>query len=257
MISANQIRHETRSLLTFGDYEQALELAEQGVHAYSEDGHLWELHGIALGCRQRTLEAMASLERASTLVPLSSEGQLALAACYLRTHHLQSAECIYDFLVTRDDLPAPLMGDLAWGLDRVGKPEMALAVCQAAVRRVPDCHSAWFAMAQYLTKLGHPLEEIATAVRRAFELAPQRTLYRVDHALLLARCGRHEEAHRLLCEVDVAELTEVHCPPRLFSMLNLFRSMGDTSRANALAARILPAQPAGESDSAAGAAGGE
>jgi tetratricopeptide (TPR) repeat protein len=225
-------------MLEAGDFDEAFGLAEGGLRFYPDDGRLWEMRGIALGCRREIREAMTSLETASTLVPLTISGQMVLAACYFRTGNLESAECIYEYLATRTDIPIKLLPDLARGLDQVGKPELALQACRVAVGRVPECDSAWFAMAFFMTKLDYPVEQVVEVVRRAFDLSPTHVLYRVDLALLLARCGRQEEAHRLLAVVDLSELLHIHCPPRLAGLLALFQQMNDESRAAACQSRL-------------------
>ena len=177
------------------------------------------MRGIALGCTCMVRDAIFSLETASTLVPLSILGQIALAACYVRTHNLISAECIYEFLATRDDVPIHLLADVAKGLDQVDRPDLALDVCRVASERAPDCDSALFAMAHYMTQLGRPAESILAVVRQAFELRPDQPLYRIDLALLLANSGRLKEAYHLLTEVELDGLLQLHCPPRLLGML--------------------------------------
>jgi tetratricopeptide (TPR) repeat protein len=239
MMTAKQFGESTQSLLRAGDYEEALGVAERGLEHYPEDGRLWEMRGIALGCRSELKEAMAALETASALVPLSAPGQLSLAVCYVRTQNLESAECIYQFLATKDDFPTEAVTHLAWGLDRVGKRELALEVCRAAVQREPDCEGALFAMAHYMTKLDYPAEEITPILRRAFELRPDELMYRVDLALLLVLCARHEEAYELLTAVDLAELLQVHCPPRLVGLIAFFREMDDEHRASACESRVM------------------
>jgi tetratricopeptide (TPR) repeat protein len=239
MESAKQFGESARSLLMAGDYEEALEVAGSGLEHYPDDGRLWEMRGIALGCRRDVTGAMAALETASTLVPLSAPGQLSLAVCYVRTQNVESAKCIYEFLATRGDFPTELVADLAWGLDRVGEPKLALEVCRTAVQRQPGCDGALAAMAHYMTKLDYPVEEVTAVVRRAFELRPDAAVYRVDLALLLVRCGRQEEAYQLLTAVDLAELLQVHCPPRLVGLIALFRQMDDEHRASTCESRVM------------------
>jgi Flp pilus assembly protein TadD len=238
MESAMKFHESTRSFLEAGDFDEALEHAGRGLELYPDDGRLWEMRGIALGCRRETDEAMRSLETASTLVPLSAVGQMALAACYLRTQNRESAKCIYEYLATMDDLSTEILAELATGLDYVGRTELALDVCQALVCRVPNCDMAWFMMAGHMTKLDRPAEQIMAAMRRAFELRPGHALYRVDLALLLARCGRRKEAYQLVTAVELPELLDVRCPPRLAGLITMFRTMNDERRASVCQLRI-------------------
>jgi tetratricopeptide (TPR) repeat protein len=238
MQTGTQFCDDAFALLEAGDFDEAVGLAECGLRSYPDEGRLWELRGIAQGCRLCVREALGSLERASLLVPLSPFGQIALAGCYVQCNHLRSAGCIYAFLVTRDDLPPSLLADLAEGFDHAGQPEWALEVCRAAVRRVPDCHPALFAIAHYLSKLDHPADEIVPVLQRAFDLCPDEVLYRVDLALLLARCGQVHEAYLLLVDADLEELLKLHCPPRLNELTQVFRQQGDQMRARACEARL-------------------
>jgi tetratricopeptide (TPR) repeat protein len=233
MEMVKQYCESIQSFLEAGEYEKALGHAEDGLYLYPDDGRLWEMHGIALGCRRKIHEAMESLETASMLVPLSVFGQMTLAACYFRTHNLDTAKCIYEYLATREDLPAEILAELAKGLDQVGRTELAVEVCQTMVHRESECDSAWFAMACYMTKLDYPAETIVANARHAFDLRPSQVLYRVDLALLLAQHGRHEEAYHLLTEVDVTELLGIPCPPRLIGLIAVFQKMDDENRVSA------------------------
>lgn len=238
MPTGTQFCDDTFALLQAGDFDEALGLAECGLRSFPDEGRLWELRGIAQGCRLCAGDALASLERASATVPLSVFGQIALAGSYVRCHNLRSAECIYAFLATRDDLPPRLLADLAEGFEHVGQPEWALEVCRAAVRRAPDCHPALFALAHYLSELDYPAASIVPVMQRAFELCPHEVLYRADLALLLARCGQADEAYLLLIDVELGDLLELHCPPRLNELAGFFRRRKDEARARACEARI-------------------
>ncbi len=226
------------ALLQAGDYDQAVGLADRSLRVFPREGRLWELRGIAQGCRLCAREALTSLERAATLVPLSTYGQIALAGCYVRINQLRSASGLSDFLSSQNELPACLLADLAQGFDLVGQPEWALEVCRETVRRLPDCHPALFALAHYLSLLEYPPEEILPVIRQAFALCPREVLYRVDLALLLARCGRQADGYRLLIEVDPKELLELHCPPRLYQLAEWFQQEGDELRSQACLRRI-------------------
>lgn len=239
MKAARNLHQSAQDHLEAGDFENALRLAEAGLRLSPDDGRLWETRGIALGGQGDVTGAVSCLERAATAIPLSACGQVVLASCYLRTRNLQSAECIYEFLATRDDVPAHLMADIAEGLALLGRLELALDVCWAAYHRAPDCDSVLFAIAHYMTRLHRPVESVAAVMQQAFLLRPEKLLYRVDFALLLARCCRANEAYELLTDVDIAELLKVHCPPRLVGMARLFRGMGDDERAEACEARLL------------------
>lgn len=238
MRSDNPFCGGTFALLQAGDFEEAIRLADCGLRSFPEEGRLWELRGIAQGCRLCVREALASLDRASSMVPLSVFGQIALAGCFVRCNRLHSAQCLAHFLASRDEFPLRLLADLAQGFDRAGRPEWSLEVCRAAVRRVPDCHPAVFAIAHYLWILDYPVEAIVPVLQQAFELCPEKTLYRVDLALLSGRCGRAADAYQLLVDVDLRELLELHCPRRLNDLAWFFGQMGDEVRASACQARV-------------------
>ena len=233
MQSAQSICTETQSLLENREYEAAYATAEAGLQLYPEDGRLWETRGVALRYLGEVKQSMSSLEMATALIPLSPAGQLALASVYCRTGNVESAQCIYEHLTTRDDIPTVMLAELAFGLGEVGNLPAALRSCQEAVRRMPDCDQVWLAMAFFMARLEYSTEQISTVLAKALELCPNPMLYRVDFALLLARCDRTQKAYRLLCEVDIDELLTVRCPPRLDELVKLFREMGDDTRANA------------------------
>jgi tetratricopeptide (TPR) repeat protein len=238
MKTVEQYFDQTQQLLEAGDFERVLEIARAGLELDGDDGALWEAQGIALSCLRRFNEATASLETASTMIPLSTFGQIALAACYVDSHHQESAQCIYEFLATESEIPTHLLADVACGLDQVGRVDLALEVCRAATHREPACDAAFFAMAHYMRKLDYPPLQVAAMIGQTFDLRPDCVIYRIDLALHWSGVGWMDEAYDLLTGVDACQLCQIHCPCRLRWMTTFFDSMSDAEYARACATRL-------------------
>lgn len=238
MESHARVREEALLHLKNGEMDQAMRLAQSGLSQWPEDPRLLEIRGIGQAVAHQIDAATASLEEAALLGPLSFDGQLALAACYFTLNHLGSAACIVEHLASRPDVPGPLRAGLAVGLDRIGKPQRALEVAQSAILSTPHDEALWFFISRLMTKLDYPDEPILEAMRHAFELAPDRVFYRIDLAILLSHTGRLAEGYRLLIAVPLADLLEVHCPPRLLNLAVLFHQVGDVVRAVACQSRL-------------------
>ena len=187
-------------------------------------GRLWERLGILQHSRQRPNLALRSLETASLLVPLSHDGQMTLAGCYLAAGFPESARAIYRHLAAAIDLATTLLGDLAAGLGRVGEHELALAVCRDAAQRLPGQAAPLMGIARHLRRLRRPPATILPYLTRAFEADPTNTECRISLAWMLHACGRSADGAELLDNVAVAE---VECVPSLTFMHRVFEAVED------------------------------
>jgi len=201
-------------LLETGEAAEADALLAAALERAPENGLLWQLRGL-LDRRQGKLDdALRALETASMLVPLEPPALCALGDCYLACRKLDLARWIYQELADRPDCPTALLAPLASGLGSVGDFERALAVCQEMIRRDPARHEAHFGVAFYRRRLGQPVRDVLPAVRKAQELEPNSTLYRVTLATLLDHLGETEEAFELLRDIDPASIRCCRCLKR-------------------------------------------
>ena len=211
-----------------GRFPQAERLARAGLREFPEDGLLWQLLGMF---RQRAgdfVSASEALETASLLVPLDPSVRCALADCHARLGRAELARQLYRLLAGDGACPTALLPAVASGLGSVGEDATALDVCRELSRREPTRHEAFFGMAFYMRRLGHPVESLIPVVTHAHDLAPEIVTYRVFLASLLATTGKHQEAYELLRDVPPES---VRCSGCLRRMMAVFRLAGDDARA--------------------------
>ncbi len=210
-----------------GRFSQAETLARVGLREFPKDGHLWQLLGLF---RQRAGDfagASEALETASLLMPLAPSARCTLADCHARLGRVELARQFYRHLAGDDACPTALLPAVASGLGSVGEDATALDVCRELSRREPTRHEAFFGMAFYMRRLGHPVEALIPVVTRAHDLAPEIVTYRVLLASLLATTGEHQEAYELLRDVPSES---VQCAGCLRRMMAVFRLAGDDAR---------------------------
>ncbi|RUL83185.1 tetratricopeptide repeat protein [Tautonia sociabilis] len=228
MPDADHLTRRCLELLEEGHPEVAEALVSGALRSDPEDGTLQQLRGLLRRERGDLDAALADLEAASAVVPLNPAARCALADCYVAAEKPELARLLYRDLAEHPGCPTALLPPVAAGLGAVGEFSLALSTCRELARRDPTAHQAYFGIAFYLRRLGHPVEDVLDPVRRAFELAPGSTLYRVTLSALLDHVGRRREAIELMRDVDPAS---VGCSCCLHRVATLFRQAGDDTRA--------------------------
>lgn len=227
---ADSVTARCLELYRRGQSARAGDLARAALADDPEDGTLWQLDGLVRRDGGDFAGALASLETASLLVPLSPAARCGLAECYARLGRPELAGGLYRHLATDPTTPTGLLPAVASGLGSIRDDEAALAVCRTLSRREPGHHQALFATAFYMKRLGYPAEVIVPVVAAAHELAPAFAPYRVLLASLLAALGRADEAYDVSREVSP---DSTRCACCLAKMMTIFRAAGDDARADA------------------------
>jgi len=230
MESANDCCERARNLYRSGLFEQVLDLTAEAVGQYTDHPPLWHFRGLAHHARGEFAEAVAALETLTLLAPLSPSAQVALASSYLATGKPELARTMYSHLASTPGVPVHLLPQLAAGLDCLEEFQAALAVRREWAQRDPGCAAAFFAVAQSMARLTYPADSLLPFLWQAFQLAPDKILYRVDLALLFQRCGNREKAYRLLEAVPASAYRAICCPPRLQALIAVFSAAGDADR---------------------------
>jgi thioredoxin-like negative regulator of GroEL len=231
--STNVFCARVRDLYRNGQYEQVLALTGAAPDEYADHPQRWHFRGLAHHARGEFAEAATALETLTLLAPLTPAAQVALASSYLVLGKRELARTVYEYLATESDVPVPLLPQLAAGLDCLEEFDLALAVRRQWAEREPDCAPAFFALARSMARQNYPPETLLPVLWQAFQLAPDRILYRVDLALQFTRCGQAGRAYELLHEVPAAEFRAICCPPRLHGLVALFAEAGDMDRQQA------------------------
>lgn len=227
MSQARDLFHRSLEHFQRGRFSQAEALARAGLLQFPDEGHLWQLLGILHHQASDFARASEALETAALLVPLESAARWALADCQARLGRAELARQLYRHLAGDDACPTALLPAVASGLGSVGEDATALDVCHKLARREPTRHEAFFGMAFYMRRLGHPAASLIPVVTRAHDLAPEVVTYRVLLASLLAHTGEPQEAYELLRDVPPES---VRCTGCLRRMMAVFRLAGDDAR---------------------------
>lgn len=230
MESVNDCCERVKSLYQNGQFEQVLNLTAEAVEQHADHPQLWHFRGLAHHARGEFPQAVSALETLTLLVPLAPPTQLALASSYLVTGKPELARTMYRHLALSCVVPVSLLAQLAAGLDCLEEFELSLQVRREWAEREPSCATAFFALARSMARLGYPAEALLAVLWQAFQLAPDRILYRVDLALVYQRCGNAEKAYELLQAVPAAEFRAICCPPRLEGLMTVFTDAGDAER---------------------------
>ncbi|MEM7453205.1 MAG: tetratricopeptide repeat protein [Planctomycetota bacterium] len=84
-----------------GNSEDAIEIAEQALAQYRDDGRLYEMAGLAYFAAGRHSHAIERMEKARRKMGLSINAQLCLASCYWKTGVRHAALAIADRIKAR------------------------------------------------------------------------------------------------------------------------------------------------------------
>jgi len=221
-----------------GLHEAALELATLSLSEDGDQGQLWELTGLILTDRQLWREALSALETASSLVPLTFEGQCRLADCYAWEGRQELARDLYCSLVEQPGLSVESLLAAAAGLDRLGRPDMAVQVCRKAANSDMPTARTYYEMAYYMRRCGYPPHLVESMARQAVRLDPESVSYRVGLAAVLHQQGRIEEAYDLVSELTCSQLRRIQCPCCLERLLNVCERCEDDVRGKACQAQL-------------------
>ena len=226
--TTSEVLQSTRRMLEEGDCETAIAELDAALVDFPDEGQLWDRLGVALWDAGTAHESVDALEHATTLVPLSPEGQLVLALGY---EVLQKRELSTELLIrlaSRDPLPVRVLEQLARALGRAGEDSVALHVCQRAQRALPEAAAPLLGIAYYMARLGASSQQMLPALFSALHLDPENSAVRILLARRLHDCGLHEDAAEVLRLVDFSKCDCRNC---LQAMHEIFQSAGDVALA--------------------------
>lgn len=202
----------------------------------------------------RLEEGIDAFEQAVLLKPLSTESRVELAIAYGVIGHDRLSSDLLMIVALSSKCSTPSSLRIAYGLDLIGQPNLAVEVCRIAGRSTPDSAEIQHEMAAYLLKSGQPAKLAETLLCSAVSLEPANINYRISLASLLINLGRQREAIdcvRAVCSDQWGSVTCVCCLNRL---ANLFFDGGETELAKPCAARAavlqscMPTQRSNERD---------
>ena len=226
-----------------GKLEAAADYLDNVLKHSPQDAAALELKGVIYRATGRFEVALASLETARDIRPLSSTARLALADCYCVCGRPESARSIYQELSQLPDLPYGLLSDVAAGAARVGDFEIALDVCQNALRRDPASDQALYGVVFYMSKSGLPAEEILPLARQLMDQAPGVFLYRVAVVTLLECLDELVAGYLVIADATPAELRSLECACCVQRLMDLYGEFEDSARAEICRSRLADLPP--------------
>ncbi|MDG1512142.1 MAG: tetratricopeptide repeat protein [Mariniblastus sp.] len=201
-----------RSAYVSCNYPLATKLMEQALIETKSAASLLEIAGMMAYERGQYQEAIRLIEAAMFEVCLSISGQLTLANACLKVGNVATAETTLSFLVECvDRVPCAMLLDLTHNLVEIGRDDLAIEVCRAALSRHPGDDNAAFGVGFYIYRSGGSLEWAQMYMSRAVELNPLCSMYRVNLAIVHAELGQWAEAYFQTTQVQVSEVRNLSC----------------------------------------------
>lgn len=247
--SLDNVVEQCRALSEAGYVAAAATLAEIGLDGQPNNGRLWEYLAAGRYAERDFAGAVAALEAAALLKPLSIRAQAMLSDGYERQGFVESALCIARHLASSRDVPVELLPALAAQLCRFGDTYTAWRLCHWSVGRFPEEADAYYALVLVKQAMGQPTEALLPVIRRAMDLDSERTEFRLAVAILEQSIGRDDRAYDVASRIPTAELSGVRCRCRLVRLMQLYASFGDVERAAACRKQIVRLSPRDEEDS--------
>ena len=220
-----------------GNYVLAAKFAGYALAKNPDCFFAWDLLGHAALKTGRLEEGVDAFEQAALLKPLSTLSRIELAIAYgVMGRDGLSSDLLMMIALSGECSPASSLR-IAFGLDLVGQPKLAVEVCRIAGRKTPDSAEIQYRMAGYLLKTGQPANLAETLLCSAVSLEPANINYRIALASLLCRFGRQSEAMDCVRDACHEQLESVSCSCCLKLLANLFFDGGETDLAKLCAAR--------------------
>ena len=236
MSTAHDVIREAYEL---GDLEEALRLLKLHLRTHREDGRGWELAGLIHYARGRVAVAVSAIERASLLVPLSPAARVCLTHGYIRIGKADLARDLMANLLQDPGLTAPLLLQVATGLDAIRQPAMAMQAARKAMQLDGGLAQAYYDMGYYAARCGIPAEYTESLARRAIALDPDNVGYRIGLVSHLLRFDRSDDAYRIVCRLASPQIESIRCPNCLQRMIQVYRDAGDYRRVIVCQQRLL------------------
>lgn len=223
-------------LFKSGFTKPALDVIELALQETPNQGELWLLRATILHSEASWPEALDAIETAATLMPLTVGGELVLADCYSHFGKHELALVSYEHLLAQKTLPLDYYAGLYAGFKRAGKFELAMSACRKAIDISPENDEAYFGMAHCMSALAYSPRQITTLLRKALEIAPDKSQYRISLALQLSLTKRRGQAYQVLSKRDVSILETLTCNCMTRQLLELCIWAGDQERCSKLGA---------------------
>lgn len=201
------IQNSVLELLRRGEDKQAEAVLRAAIAEHLTEQRLYVQLGDLLASQKRWQEAYATYEQALASAPGDADLEFAAGTAATGAGKLERAEEHYQASMTKrpTDFRGPLY--LAQVQIKQEKLDQAAANLLLAAKLKPDAAIIWGSMAEIAYRQ-NKLTLAEQHARKARELEPRVTLWRLIEARALKREGKPEEALQLLVGLDEAALRE-------------------------------------------------
>jgi len=166
--------------------------------------------------------AQFALESALLLIPLSAASEVSLARCYIERDHGELAISILENVSRREGVGCDSLLKAAELFDRLDENRLAWSTARRAVQESPEDAKAWFHLSFYMGRLAIPFPHVEAAARRAIDLAPDNTEYRISLAAALSQFDRYSDAMHLVRHLIDGDLRDICCASCLRNLRSVF-----------------------------------
>ena len=213
------------NLLKESQFEDALILLGQLPSEVQNHPRLWELKGMAYYGLADVNKAMATLEAANTMVPLSLVSQCTLASCYIHSGFPMAASAIYTHLSKQPLLfrSQLLTANVVQGLIQCHLPDTAFGLCQAGLGHFPDCPR----LQDQAKVLERPPSSRFNSPSSGNPSTAGSLRCAIHDAKQAIRLGNLDNARSILRSIEPATL---RCVAILQRLARLFTQLGDDER---------------------------
>ncbi|WP_397568932.1 tetratricopeptide repeat protein [Schlesneria sp. T3-172] len=222
---------------------EAARLAGEAWAADTENGRLCEVAGLFERAAQNYFAGRRRLERAMLFVPLRPSTWCALADCYLQSGLYRDARDIYASVANGPEVPADILRYCASRLDSLNESPRALEVARRVVAMQSDHAQSVYEFGYYLARSGATASLVMSVMKRAISLAPEKAIYRLGLAKIVAETGDLSRALDWVRHLSASQLDQIECRCCLERLAFLYEAGVDPVRAHACRVRMdnLPA----------------
>ena len=222
-----------------GDLRTAMKLVCECLAVDRDDGRALEMRGLVHYSGGNFQESVASLERASLMVPLRPSGRVCLGHAYAKIGRTSLSRDLLRELIHDTSLSILLLLHVASGLNAVDRPDLAMEACRNAMKRDDTVAQAHYDLGFYAGRCGYPDEVIESLARKAVDLAPDVVRYRVGLAGLLWRQDRTDEAYEFVRNLVNDDLVSICCSCCLKRIIDMYERAHDYRRVVVCRQRLL------------------
>ena len=224
------LRSAAKQAYEGGFFESATDLLDQCLDIDPGDARSVELLGMLQYSLGHYDLAVSSLEDASLNVPLRMSARVCLAHAYGRVGRSELSRDLLRPLIAEEDIPLPLLLQVATGLDQIDRPDIAIAACRRAIEIDENNAQVWYDMGYYMGRCGASNDAIERMARKAIALDANCMRYRVGLAGLFVKEGRSAEALELVKDLSKQQIESISCTCCLKRIIGLYEFAQDYRR---------------------------